>query len=79
MPRFIYTHHARQRMAERGISEAEVEQCVLHPTSTYQTGGANQYRATVGTRRLKVVVIATKDNDRVKVIKTAMCEDEEES
>ena len=78
MPRFIYTDHARQRMQLRRVSEAEVEQCVLTATTTYRTGGGVQYRAVVGQRRIKVVTVASKDNDRIKLIKTVADEDQED-
>jgi hypothetical protein len=77
MPRFIYTDHALERMQERGISAAEVEQCVLHPTSTFQPRGKNQYRAEINGRRIKIVVLAKKDTDRLKLIVSAIHEDEE--
>lgn len=78
MPQLIYTDHARERMAERRISEAEVEQCVQTATTIYRTGGSNQYRAVVGQRRIKVVTVARKDNDRIKLIKTVADEDQED-
>ena len=79
MPRFIYTDHAKDRMVERRVSEAEVEQCVSGATTTYRGSATNEYRAVVAGRRIKVVTIARKDNDRVKVVKTVIDEDQEES
>lgn len=77
-PRFIYTDHVLERMAQRRISKAEVEQCVMTATTTFRTRGGIQYRAVVGQRRIKVVTIAKSDTDRRKVIKTAADEDQED-
>jgi hypothetical protein len=31
MQRFIYTDHAHQRIKERGVSQAQIEETILHP------------------------------------------------
>lgn len=74
--RFIWTRHVLDRLAERGITEEEVERCVRTATTVIRSPNRNTvYRAIVGGRRLKVVVARTHDTDTVKKIVTAAEED----
>jgi len=60
-----FSRHARDRMRERGISEAEVEEAISHAigTTAYRRGRA-VIRGRAGRRTLKVV----KDVDTQVVI-----------
>lgn len=52
-----YLQHALDQMKERGISRVEVESCILHHDIEYADKGGNPiYVASVGGRRIKVVV-----------------------
>ncbi len=54
-----YTQHARHRMRERRISEAEVEFCLEHPEISYADIKGNPvYIAYPQGRRIKVVIQA---------------------
>lgn len=36
--KIVLTTHARVRMKERGISQREIEECVLHPEKIHKEG-----------------------------------------
>lgn len=55
-----YTAHARQRMAERGISESEVEAALADPEITYPDGRGN-----MNFIRGNVRVVASPDGKKV--------------
>lgn len=74
-----YSDHAREKMVERGISEAEVEEMLAGGyTETEQPSprpGASPRRVLwgrAGARRLKVVLVGAD----IPVIVTAACPDE---
>jgi hypothetical protein len=53
----VYTHHARQRMALRNVSHAEVMQTLTDPDTRYtDPDGHPIFTRFIGTRRIKVVV-----------------------
>ena len=58
-----YTHHARQRIIERHISEAEVEQVIR--TGARQPDGVKKWIAfgTINGRRLEVVYVETEEGE----------------
>ncbi len=61
-----YRRHARVRMRERNISEAEVESCIQHHHTSYTDKKGNPvFIADVNSRRIKVVV--QKENPRVVI------------
>ncbi len=61
-----YLPHARKRMRQRSISEAEVEACLQNHDILYQDKKGNpKYDAYVGNRRIKVVV--QKENPSVVI------------
>lgn len=51
-----YTHHARQRMQERRVTETQVERC-LHQPDELMTGDQEEWIAIsiIGNRRIQVV------------------------
>ncbi len=55
-----YTHHARERMKQRGITEKEVEYCLNNYHTSYNDAAGNPlYKADLPNgRRIKVVVKA---------------------
>jgi hypothetical protein len=79
MPKVTLSGHARLRMQKRRISRQDVEQCVLNPSSRYQTRGKNHYRRTVNGRRLRIVVAPDRDNEVEKFVVTVIDEDLEEN
>ncbi len=61
-----YLPHARRRMRQRRISEAEVEACLQdHDTLYLDKKGNPKYRKYIGERCIKVVV--QKDNPNVVI------------
>lgn len=54
-----YTQHAREQMAKRNITEAEVEAVLAHPyyQAVSRSSGNIIYFGRVGTRRLAVVIV----------------------
>jgi hypothetical protein len=75
-----YVRHALERCSERGVTEAEVEECVRSATSIFKTQkGNNQYRAVVGGRRLKVVVAGDRGTADEKFVVTVIVEDDDGS
>lgn len=61
-----YTSHARQRMKQRRISEAEVEACLQDHDLLYRDKKGNpKYDTYVEGRRIKVVV--QKENNSVVI------------
>lgn len=74
-PRFRYSFHARERLTERVVARPEVEECVLGPSSVFQTRKGSQYRAVVNGRSLKVVVAADRDTEVEKFVVTVIVED----
>ncbi len=59
-----YLPHARERMKQRRISEAEVEACLQdHDVFSFDRKGNPKYKRDVGERCIKVVV--QKDNPSV--------------
>jgi hypothetical protein len=72
-----FTRHARDQMADRNISEAEVEETLADPQITYPSHQRPDRRVlvrTIGERRIKIVVpIAEPD-----VIVSAMDQTQEE-
>lgn len=78
--RFRYSRHALERCAERGVTNAEVQECVRSASSLFKTKkGNNQYRAVVGGRRLKVVVAGDRDTAADKFVVTVIVEDDDAS
>ena len=64
-----YSYHARIRMAERGIKEAEIAAAIADPEIRYTDHKGNHVLIrTLGGRRIKVVV--AKDSDPPQVITT---------
>jgi hypothetical protein len=60
-----FTRHALERMAERGITEAEIEAVLSSKDSTIAPGNSpDTYTAIgfAGTRRIKVVYYTTADD-----------------
>ena len=52
-----YLPHARRRMRQRGVSEAEVEACLQDYDISYQDKKGNPvYIANISGRRIKVIV-----------------------
>jgi len=52
-----YLPHARRRMGQRRVSEAEVEACLQHYDISYQDKKGNPvYIANISGRRIKVIV-----------------------
>lgn len=52
-----YLPHARRRMRQRGVSEAEVEACLQGYDISYQDKKGNPvYIANISGRRIKVIV-----------------------
>lgn len=76
-PTFRYSFHARERLKERVVTRAEVEDCVLNPATTSQTRRGNSYRAVVNGKRLRVVVARDRDNDVEKFVITVIVEDQD--
>ena len=75
-----YARHALERCSERGVTKAEVEECVRSATSTFKTQkGNNQYRAVVRGWRLKVVVAGDRNTAEEKFVVTVMVEDDDDS
>lgn len=65
-----YTRHARERMAERRITELEVEATLTcHHTEYSDRSGNHIYIAHPGGRRIKIVL--AKDSDPPKIITVA--------
>lgn len=64
--------HARQRMMERGISSAEVDEVLASPQTSYPSAGHGDRTVVLGQtasgRRLKVVVLS---NDMECVVTVA--------
>jgi|CryGeyStandDraft_6_1057127.scaffolds.fasta_scaffold1195271_1 hypothetical protein len=61
-----YLPHARKRMEQRKISEAEVEACLQdHDILCFDKKGNPKYKTHVGGRYIKVVV--SKDNPLVVI------------
>ena len=56
-----YTHHAKERMIERRISQEEVEQVIR--TGARQPDGVNKWIAfgTINARRLELVYVETEE------------------
>ena len=55
-----YSRHARQRQAERGISDTDVECVVEKPDVTFADKKGNPcYIREIGGRRIKVVIAST--------------------
>lgn len=55
--RLIYSFHARQRMAQRRISESEVQGALLNHHSHYPNEDKTEsYNATVGGREIGIIV-----------------------
>lgn len=78
--RFRYASHALDRCSERGVTTAEVEECVRNATSIFKTRkDNNRYRATVGGRQLKVVVAGDRDTADEKFVITVIVEDDDAS
>jgi hypothetical protein len=66
--RLVYTQHARLRMAEERLSEADVEAIIAHPYATRhsRTTGDTMYFGRVGGRN--VVVITARGSVPQRVI-----------
>jgi hypothetical protein len=62
-------------MRERGVTKAEVEECVLRATSVFGTKGRNRYRAQIGGRKLQIVILADRDNEIEKFVVTVIVEE----
>ncbi|MGH3770003.1 MAG: DUF4258 domain-containing protein [Pseudonocardiaceae bacterium] len=77
--RFRYAVHALDRCSERGVTKAEVEECVRRATSIFRTRKGNQYRAEMGGRRLKVVVAEDQDTADEKFVITVIVEGDDDS
>lgn len=61
-----YLPHARLRMKERSVSEAEVEECLSNWTTCYTDKKGNSiFKAIVNGRGIKVVV--TKENQNLVI------------
>ena len=60
-----YSRHARQRQAERGISDAEVESVVDNPDVTFADKRAIRE---IGGRRIKVVISSADPDCVITVI-----------
>lgn len=73
--RFRLTHHVRQRMAERGITEEDIR-CVLEGPITTWSDPENRSRNIRGTisdgRALKVCLVDPSPSDGIERVKTAM-------
>ncbi len=69
MEQIRYSHHARIRMAERGITEAEIAAVIVDPEIRYTDLKGNPVLIrTIGGRRIKVVV--ARDSNPPRVITT---------
>lgn len=75
--RFRYASHALDRCSERGVTRAEVEECVKNATSIFKTRKGNRYRTTVGDRQLQVVVAGDRDTPDEKFVITVIVEDDD--
>lgn len=75
--RITYSPHARHRMAQRGVSDAAVRQCLNQHVQRLQTAKQNQYKGDVGGRMLKVWVAPDRDTDLEKFIVSVAWEDDD--
>ena len=66
----LFERHAEQRMRERGIKQAEVEDAIRHPSATgpAKRSGARMYRK-IGTQGT-LVVIAEETGQFIRVVTT---------
>ena len=64
-----YSHHARQRMAERGYTRQDVEFVVRNPEGTYtdRNGNLSVVGTTANGKRMRVV-LAVQDKARVVTV-----------
>jgi len=78
--RLVYTHHAEDRMRQRGITKDEVEYCLDQPEICYKDPKGNPiYRGLVpGGKKIKVVTAAD-TSDQIVIITVADLPPEEES
>lgn len=61
-----YSGHARDRMAQRNVTEEEVETVLADPSITYTDAKGNpSFVATLSGRRVRVVVAAASDPPHV--------------
>ena len=66
----IYTNHARKRMAQRGITEEDIEAALADPQITYSDPDGNRrFVRWFGDRRVQVVIV---DNREPYIIKTVI-------
>lgn len=66
--RFICTVHARQRMAQRGVTEAEVQETVQHHHTTYTDPDGNRnYVNHVNGRRVRVVIVGAGVGEELRI------------
>ncbi len=65
----IYKRHARERMRQRGVSEAEIEYCLNHHQISYtdKKGNPIYVAETPSGRRIKVVVSKDEPNTIITV------------
>lgn len=62
----VYTRHARRRMSERGIGEAEVEAALALPVAIHRDRDGNAVSiGHLGGRRIRVVLAADSSPARV--------------
>lgn len=66
--KIIYSRHARERMAERGITESDVEECLRNYSSCFSSRGKNTYLGDVNGRTLKVFTAVDRDSDTLKFV-----------
>lgn len=73
-----YARHARDRMRQRKVTDADVEACLSDPTRMrFATSRKVQYKALVRGRMLKVGVAPDRDTDAARLVTTVMWEDED--
>lgn len=58
--RIIYTHHARFRMAQKGITEGMIEEVLNKPDTDFPSQDKRIARKTLGNKTMDVVYLETK-------------------
>ena len=70
---YILTHHAKERMKERGITEKEIEDVLKDLEYTYPgTKGEKNRVKTIKGKKIRVVY---RERPRIQIVITALLED----